>query len=70
MVWVGSELTDPLVPYPLPWAGTPCLDQAAQSLIQPGFEHFQAWAIYNFPEQPVPVPHDPHSKKNSSIHLT
>lgn len=37
------------------------LDQVLQSLIQPGLAHFQGWVVHNFPEQPVPEPHHPHS---------
>uniref|UniRef100_A0A8B9EYA5 Uncharacterized protein n=1 Tax=Amazona collaria TaxID=241587 RepID=A0A8B9EYA5_9PSIT len=25
-------------------------------------EHCQGWSIHNFPGQPIPVPHHPHSK--------
>lgn len=39
------------------------LDHVAQSLIQPGFEHIQAWGILSFFVQPVPVSHYTHSKE-------
>lgn len=35
------------------------LDQVAQSLILPGFVHFQEWGINNFSGQIVPVSHHP-----------
>jgi len=38
------------------------LDQAAQSPIQPGLEHFQGGGIHSFSGQPVPVPQNPHRK--------
>ncbi|KAK4811770.1 LOW QUALITY PROTEIN: hypothetical protein QYF61_005338 [Mycteria americana] len=39
------------------------LDQVAQSLIQPGLEPFQGGGIHNCSGQPVPVPHNTHSKE-------
>jgi len=42
MVWVGRDLTDHLLPTPLPWAGTPSLDQVAQSPVQAGLEHLHS----------------------------
>jgi len=39
------------------------LDQAAQSPLQPGLEHFQGGGSHSFSGQPVPVPHHPHSEE-------
>ena len=44
----------------------PPLDQAAQSLIQPGLECLQGWGIHNLLGQPVPVRHHPLCGKTSS----
>ena len=38
------------------------LDQVAQSLVQPGLEHFQGWGLHYLPRQSVPVFQHPHSK--------
>jgi len=57
MAQVGRNLKDHLVPPLLPWAGTPPLDQAAESPIHPGLEHLQGWGIHSFSGQPMPVPH-------------
>lgn len=39
------------------------LDQAAYSPIQLSLEHHQGWGTHSFSEQPVSVPHDPHSEE-------
>lgn len=44
----------PLSSNPLPQTGTPHLDLAAQSTIQPGTEHFHGWGTHSFSGQPVP----------------
>ena len=44
MVWVGRELKDLLVPTPCHGQGHLPLDQAAESPVQPGLEHFREGA--------------------------
>ena len=61
--WVVKDLTEHLVPTPLPWAGHLPPHQVAQSPVRPGLEHFQTWGSHSFSGQPVPVPHHPHSKE-------
>jgi len=63
--WFGLEGTfkGHLGPTPSPWQGHLPLDQVAQSLIQPGLEHFQGGGIHNFSGLPVPVSHHPHSEE-------
>ena len=63
--WFGLEGTLKII-----WFQPPChgqghlpLDQVAQSPIQPGLEHCQGWGSHNFPGQPVPMPHHPHSEE-------
>ncbi|KAK4808149.1 hypothetical protein QYF61_000129 [Mycteria americana] len=48
LVWVGRDLKDHRVPPPCHGQGCLPLEQAAQSPIQPGLEHFQGWGIHNF----------------------
>jgi len=69
MVFVGRDLKDHLVLNPCHGQGHLPLDHYAQSLIQPGPEHFQRGGIQNFSGKPVPVPHHPHCKKISSLYL-
>jgi len=52
------------------WFQPPCheqghlpLDQAAQSSIQPAFEHCQGGGSHNFSGQPVPVFDHPHGEE-------
>lgn len=63
MVWAKRDLKDHLAPSPC--HGQQCLplDQVAQSPIQFGLEHRQAWGMHNFSGQPVLVPHHAHSKE-------
>jgi len=56
MVGVGRDLWGSSSPTPLPKQGH--LEQAAQDLIQVGFEYLQRRRFHNSPGQPVPVlPH-------------
>ena len=60
MVEVRRDHKDHLVQTPLPRGDT--LEKVAQTLIQPGLEHFQGWSIHNFSEQSIlELPH-PHTK--------
>jgi len=63
--WFGLEGTfeDHLVQPPCHGLGHLPLDQAAQSPIHPGLEHFQGGGIHNFFGQLVPVSHHAHHKK-------
>jgi len=61
--WLGRSLKDHLVPTPLPWAGCPTPDQAAQSPIQPAYGHLQETGTHSFSGQPVPGPHHPLRKE-------
>jgi len=53
MVGVGRDLWGSSSPTPLPKQGH--LEQAAQDLVQVGFEYLQRRRIHNPSEQPVPV---------------
>lgn len=61
MSWVEKDLRHH--PLATPWQGQGHLpaDQAAESPIHPGPEHFQGWGIHSFSVL-WPVPHHPHSK--------
>jgi len=53
MVGVGRDLWGSSSPTPLPKQGH--LEQAAQNLVQAGFEYLQRRRIHSLPGQPVPV---------------
>jgi len=59
--WRGSSRSS--ISNPLPWAGWPPSDQAAQEPIQSGFEYLQRWGIHGLSGQSVPSPQPPLSKK-------
>ena len=49
---------------PLPWAGTPSIEQVAPSpCVQPGLEHCQQWGSHSFSGHPVPAPQHPHREQ-------
>ena len=52
MLGVGRDLCGSSSPTPLPKQGH--LQQAAQGLVQVGFEYLQRRRIHNLPGQPVP----------------
>jgi len=52
MVGVGRDLCGSSSPTPLPKQGH--LQQAAQDLVQAGFEYLQRRRLHNLPGQPVP----------------
>jgi len=60
MVGVGRDLCGSSSPTPLPKQGH--LPQAAQDLVQAGFDYLQRRRLHNLPGQPVPVRHHPPSK--------
>jgi len=61
MLGVGRDLWGSSSPTPLPKQGH--LQQAAQDLIQTGFEYLQRRRFHNPSGQPVPVLHHPQSKE-------
>jgi len=63
--WFGLEGTLKIIQFQPPCHGQGHLplDQVAQSLSQPGPEHFQGGGICQVSVQPVPVPHNPQSKE-------
>jgi len=61
MVDVGRDLRESSGPTPLPKQGH--LQQAAQDLVQPGFEYPQRRRLHNPSGQPVPVLHHPQSEE-------
>jgi len=60
MVWVGRDLWRSSSPTSLPKQVH--LQQAAQDLVQAGFEYLQRRRLHNTSEQPVPVLHHPQCK--------
>lgn len=62
-LWLEGDLKDHQAPTPLPWAGKFLLDCVAQSPIHTCFEHIQEWGNGDFLQQPIPVPHQPHSRE-------
>ena len=63
MVYTGGDHKDGLAPSPLPWAGCPPPDQAAQGPIQPGLGYLQGCDRHSSPGQPVSVSPCPLSKE-------
>jgi len=57
MVRVGRDLCGSSSPSPLPKQGH--LHQAAQELVQVGFEYLQRRRLHSLPGQPVPGLHHP-----------
>jgi len=62
MVVAGRDLWRSSSPNPLPKQGH--LQQAAQDLVQAGFEYLQRRRLHNLPGQPVPVLRHPQSKED------
>ena len=61
MVGVGRDLCGSSSPIPLPKQSHP--EQAAQDLVQAGFEYLRRRRLHNLSGQPVPVLHHPQSEE-------
>lgn len=63
MLRLGKNFRDPLDSTSMPQEGHIPVDQLTQGLTQSGLEHLQGWGMHKLPEQPVVVPHHPHTKE-------